>query len=353
MDFILNGQANGSVASALMQVGMDVNALRPYIGNDGRSYITMNQGGKPQAVPVMNSTATLRKDDWILLDKAVVKAAQPRLKLVADLRAAGLTYNIPNGMAKTVLETETQSDISDATVSMDGLRESTADRPVFELSNLPLPIIHKDFDFSARQVMVSRNGGSPLDTTSAELAGRKVAEVTEKLALGTYGTYAFGGGNIYGLTNFGSRLTKTMTAPTAGGWTPATTVADVLAMRLQAQQAYHYGPYMLYTSSPWDAYLDADYSTSKGDNTLRDRLRKIEGIQDVRTLDYLSTSAYIMILVQMTSDVIREVIGMDITTVQWETKGGMQLNFKVMAILVPHLRADQNGHTGIVHGTTA
>jgi len=355
MDFILNGQGHGSVASQLMASGMDANALRPWIGDDGRSYITVNEGGQKKAVPLLNATATLRKDDWKLLDTAVVKAAKPRLKAVADLRGAGLTFNIPNGMAKTVLETETQSDISDAIVSMDGLRESTADRPVFELTNLPLPIIHKDFDFSARQVMVSRNGGSPLDTTTAELAGRKVAEVAEQLLLGTYGSYAFGGGTIYGYTNYTNRLTKTMTAPTAGGWTAATTVSEVLAMRLQAQQAYHYGPYMLYCSLAWDTYLDDDYSSAKGDNTLRDRLKAIEGIQDVRTLDYLDEAgtSYIMVLVQMTTDVVREVVGMDITTVQWETKGGMQLNFKVMAILVPQLRADQNSNTGIVHGTTA
>jgi uncharacterized linocin/CFP29 family protein len=355
MDYIMNGQANGGVAATLMKAGMDPNALRPYVGNDERSYITVNDNGKPKAVPLTNATATLRKDDWKVLDSAVVKAAQPRLKAVADIRGAGLTFNIPNGMAKTVLETETQSDINDAIISMDGLRQSEADRPLFELTNLPLPIIHKDFDFSVRQVMVSRNGGSPLDTTTAELAGRKVAETAEKLLLGTYGTYAFGGGTIYGLTNYTSRLTKTMTAPTAVGWTPATTVSDVLAMRLQAQQAKHYGPYMLYTSLAWDAYLDRDYSSAKGDNTLRDRLKAITEIQDVRTLDYLDTAgtSYIMLLVQMTSDVVRMVIGMDITTVQWETKGGMQLNFKVMAILVPQLRADQNGNTGIVHGTTA
>lgn len=354
MDFIMNGQGHGSVATALLNANMDVNALRPWIGNDGRHYTTVNdEKGSPVATPLINATATLRKDDWKLLDTAVVKAALPRLKAVADLRAAGLTYNIPNGMAKTALETETQSDITDAIVSMDGLRESQADRPLFELSNLPLPIIHKDFNFSARQVMVSRNSGSPLDTTTAELAGRKVAEQAEKLLLGTYGSYVFGGGTIYGYTNYTNRLTKTMTAPTAVGWTPATTVGEVLAMRLQAQQAYHYGPYMLYCSLPWDTYLDNDYSSAKGDNTLRDRLKAIEGIQDVRTLDYLSTSAYVMVLVQMTPDVVREVVGMDITTVQWETKGGLQLNFKVMAILVPQVRADQNSNTGIVHGTTA
>ncbi|MHA1170341.1 MAG: major capsid protein [Candidatus Hodarchaeales archaeon] len=355
MDVIMNGQAQGDIATKLLANNMDPGILRPFVGADGRSYATIIENGEPVVKLLNNATATLRKDAWQILDAAVVKAAKPRLKAVADLRAGGLTYNIPNGMSKTVVQTETQSDISEAIVSMSGIRQSDTDRPVYEITNLPLPIIHKDFQFPTRQVMVSRNSGSPLDTSTAELAARRVAEQAEQLLLGTAGSYAYGGGTIYGYTNFPSRLTKTMTAPTAGGWTAATAVNEVLEMKLQANQAFHYGPYMLYCSTAWDVYLDDDYSSSKGDNTLRERLRAIESISDVRTLDYLDTAgtSYIMLLVQMTSDVVREVVGMDINTVQWETQGGMMLNFKVMAILVPQLRADQNSNTGIVHGTTA
>jgi len=43
---------------------------------------------------------------------------------------------------------------------------------------------------------------------------------------------------------------------------------------------------------------------------------------------------------------------MDMTTVQWDTQGGLQQNFKVMSIMVPQTRADQNGNTGIVHGSS-
>jgi len=351
MDFILNGQAHGSVAETLIMNNFDVNCLRPYRGEDGRTYTTVIQNGVAVAVPTMNATATLRKDDWKLLDDAIVKAAKTRLRAVADLRGSGLQFVIPNGMGKTVLETETQSDISDAIVSMDGLRESVADRPVFELNNLPLPIIHKDFNYSARQLMASRNGGSPLDTTSAELAARRVAEMAEQLLIGTASSYAYGGGSLYGYTNFPSRLTQVLTSPTTGGWTGATLLGEVLTMRASSQGAYHYGPWKLYTSPNWDLYLDDDFSTAKGDNTLRDRILKINNIQSIETLDYLTN--YDMILVQMTSDVVREVVGMDITTLQWESKGGMQVNFKVMAILVPQLRADQNGNTGIVHGSVA
>ena len=110
MDFILNGQASGDVASRLLMADMDPRCLRPYIGDDNRSYITANVHGKSKAV-LSNTTATLRKDDWKILDDAIIKVAKPRLKLVADLRSAGLTFTIPNGMGKTVLDTETMSDI--------------------------------------------------------------------------------------------------------------------------------------------------------------------------------------------------------------------------------------------------
>ena len=346
------GFATGTVAASLLANNFDVGCLRPFADHSGRILqSTMTANGRPVIEQLVgNADSTLRKDEWKILDQAVIRAAKPRLKAWGDLESAGLTFDIPNGLSKTVLQHQTQSDITDAIRSMDGLRESDRDRPVYDLTNLPLPITHKDFSFSAREISVSRNGSTPLDTTTAELAGRKVAESIEQLLLGLSSTYAYGGGTLYGYTNWTGRMTKALTLPTASGWTPATTVSEVLAMRTQSQLAYHYGPWMLYCGANWDTYMDDDYSAAKGDLTLRQRLRKIEGIQDVRTLDYLTTG-YPLLLVQMTADVVRAVKGMQITTVQWESHGGMMLNFKVMCIMVPQLRADHNGNTGIVHGS--
>jgi hypothetical protein len=344
-------------------------------------------GNQERAVPVTNAIATLRKMDWIQLDEAIIKAAKPRLRAFGDLRSSGLSYVIPNGMGKTSLEYQTQSDITLASIGMDGLTRSPSDRPTFDLRSLPLPIIHKDFSFSARQVMASRNNGHmPIDTTTAELAARRVAEAVEQLLLGTYGTYQYGGGNVYGYTNFPQRGTFQMINPTSasgittvnhssGSYVPIDTVVDVLNMRLQSQMMFHYGPWMLYNSPAWDVYLDSDMNPPYATKTLRQRLKEIDGILDVRTLDYLGTQSTLgsqasgysagsylsptaagtfqMLLVQMTSDVARAVVGMDVTTVQWETMGGMQLNFKVMCILVPQLRYDQNNNTGIIHGIAA
>ena len=351
MDLILNGEAHGDVANTLMASNFDARALRPYIGPDGRSYMVMNgEDGKPYPQLLTNANASLTYLEWKLLDEAVIRAAKPRLRAVADVRSAGLQFTVPQGMGKTVLLTQTQSDITPATVSMDGLDEGQGDRPVYGLQNLPLPIIHKDFKFSAREIMTSRNGNNPLDTTMAELASRRVAETAEKMLLGTAAAYQYGGGNVYGLTNFPNRATKTLTDPSSSTWTPAQTLNDILAMRLQSQQMFHFGPWVIYNSTDWDQYLDEDFKTY-AQGTLRDRLKMVNGITDVRTVDYLPS--FTMVMVQMTTDVIREVVGMDITTVQWETHGGMQLHFKVMAILVPQVRADQNGNTGIIHGTVS
>lgn len=347
----MNGVASGDVATRLVASNMDPNVLRPWLGRNGQSFITMNgEGGKPVAYPVQN-TALLRKDDWIHFDQAILRVAKNRLKIVQDFRGSNLEYTIPNGMSKTVLQYERISDINPATISMDGLRKSENDRPVFDMANLPLPIIHKDFSITLRQLLASRNGGSPLDTTMAELASRRVAEEAEKLFLGVSASYAFGGGVIYGLTNFPQRLTKAMTLPTAPGWSPQLHIEELLAMKQQSTDAYNYGPWGLYYSSAWDMYLDDDYSAAYPGITLRDRVKKISGFSEPMTLDYLP--GYQTLLVQKASETARLVNGMNPTTVQWETDGGMVVHFKVMTILVPQVRCDMNNNTGIVHGVAA
>jgi hypothetical protein len=182
----------------------------------------------------------------------------------------------------------------------------------------------------------------------AEASGRKVSEKIERLTLGRDTGTTFGGGTVTGLTNFASTISYTLTTPVGASGVGEQLLADVLAMKAASVAAKHYGPWMMYTAPNWDIYLDADFK-SNSDKTVRSRIKEVSGIMDIRTLDFMQN--YDIILVQMTSDIIRMVIGMDITTLQWDTKGGMQKNFKVMAIMVPQCRADFNGNTGIVYGT--
>jgi len=356
-DYILNNQGHGEVASTLIEAGSQggIGLLRPWKNEkDGKSYCTVNVA-KPGEAPNYqairtNAQATLTKEAWTQLDTTVLMAARNRLRAVADLRSAGLTASI-DGLGVTVFQYERMTDPTAAEISMDQEVQTNGFRHQFELVNLPLPIIQKDFSFGARELAASRRGLVPFDTAAAEGAGRVVAEAAENLLIGNLSTYTFGGGTVYGYINYTGRMTKVMTLPTAGGWLPNTTLTEVLAMKQQSKDAMHYGPWMLYTSPNWDTYLDSDFSAAKGDITLRDRIKKIEGIIDVRVLDNLT--GYQMILVQMTSNVIREVIGLDVTTVQWPGPGGFRQYYKTMAILVPQLRSDIDSKTGIVHGTAA
>jgi hypothetical protein len=343
----------GDSADRLIAHGFDVGVLRPYMGMDGRNYFTLNSGTPEAKVFTTNAPATLTWDAWKIFDDTVIRAVRDRLRAFADIRGAGLEYNIPNGMAHTVLQYQTATDVGPATLSMDPIRRGEADVGIKDVGFLPLPCAHKDFDFSARQIAVSGQGRIPMpvDTGTAESAARKVAELIEQLTTGVAPSFSYGGGTIWGYVTFPQRATKTdMTVPT--GANGGTTVTEILALRQLLINNKHYGPYMLYMNGQWAQFLDTDFSTTKGDKTLRERLMAIDGIMDVRVLDYLPTTKYDVLLVEMTAETVRAVIGMEIQTIQWESMGGLMKHFKVICINIPQLRPDTAGNSGVAHGRT-
>ena len=352
-DFVLNNAASGSIASQLLASNFDPNVLRPFVGSDGRSYINRQTGVDDNGQPIVqslvtNAGATLRKDEWEAIDDVVVKAARKRLKIVNWLRGSGLSTNLSNGFGKTVLQYERQSDISDARISMDGLTPGDSDRPVYDLVNLPLPIIHKEVSMSSRQLATSRNGNTPLDTSMLELAAIKVAEDAEKLHLGTFGTYSFGGATLYGLINFPSRITGSATDPAGGSWTPSVTYNDVLAMIAAGYDKFRYGPFKLWYSTGYLQYMMRQFSLY--DPTPLERaIANIPQISSVEVCDYLTGKQ--LLLVQEDSNTVRTVIGMDIQTVQWQERGGLLEKFRVMAMMVPQMKVDQASNSGVIHYT--
>jgi len=320
MQLLMNMMKSGfTSAQRLLNSGMNVNALR--------------------------TNATLRKDEWKLLDDAIIAVARDRLVGYSDLLSRGLTYTITNGLGTTILESENVSDFNDAELSMDGVTKSDNDVVNYEVVGIPMPLLHKSYQISIRKLAASRNRGESLDTTQAELATRKIAEKQETMLFNGTSDFSFGGYTIYGYTDFPSRQTVSM----GTSWTTdtgANIIADVLAAKQKAIDKGQFGPYVLYVSTNIETNLDNDYSTSKGDNTIRERILKITGIQDVKVADKLTASH--AVLVQMTKDNVRADIGLPLTNVQWDDLGGMINKFKVMTITVPELRTDQDGNSGII-----
>ena len=320
---------------------------------------------------VWNATA-LRKDEWKRLDEAVLPATRDTLDAWTDLAAAN-PYRI-DGMSTMILEHEKRNDPMFAQMDMDGLSEARGDQSRYQLEGLPLAITHSDFFIPDRKLTVSRNMGQPLNTEQAESASQRVAEMVEDTTIGMGSSaFAYGdtsdytsaiGSKIYGYRNHPKRITATINT-----WSdPDTFVNDVIAMKEAARAQKFSGPFMLYYSTDWDQYLDRDYVTGTSsaglaapNQTVRERVSQISNIQGVKILDRFTSSTITeeLLLVSMRPQTAQAVIGMDITTIMWDTVGGMQHNFKVMGILVPRVRSQFIGANttsseaaGIVHGTT-
>lgn len=363
VDLIYNGQAQGEVANTLNTNGrLDTHAMRPWIGKDGNAYVQVYTGGNPKdlksyAVRRINTNATLRRDEWKLLDAAIMKIAEYRLGGVQDLTSRGLVYPLGNAMGTTVLEWHDVGDALSAEMTMDGVTRAKNDAPKFQHNYLPIPIIHADYEINTRMLAVSRNMGNGIDTTLAERAARRVAEKLENLFF-TDTSYSWGDkdsrtrNSIYSYLNHPDRNTISgLVAWDASSKTGKDIIADVLAMKQKSIDNYFYGPWQLYIPTSYETVLDDDYVGSNPDTapntTIRERILKIAGISGIKVVDTLPADNIIM--VQMTSDVVRLVQGMGLRNVEWTTEGKFIHKYKVMTIQVPQIRSDQNGRTGIVH----
>lgn len=357
VDLIGRGGAQGDVASRVYGRGFDVGMLKPFIGRDGRSYISVFKGGDPKdpknyETRLSNYASTLRKDEWKQLDEAVVTVVESRLTGVQDLINRGLVYNLGNAMGTTVLEWDDMSSAFAAELTMDAVTRGNNDRVVFQRNYLPIPIIHVDYELNARELAASRNLGRPLDTIHAERAARAVQLKLEQMTF-TNTTYAYGDkddrglNSIYSLVNHPDRNQVTLGV----GWDDSSTtsekiVADVKTMLQTARDAYYGGPYVLYIPLAYQTAMDDDYDKT-GKETVRDRIMKLGGVSDIVVVDTLATDN--VLLVQTTPDVVRIVRGMGITNVEWGVEGNFLTKYKVLTIQVPQVRSDQNGASGIVH----
>ena len=399
VDLIVNGVGRGEVAQGITggqftvedQVGFDPGILRPIIQNDGNKYcliktgrMVANKPGDPGytvnkkngdqvpeskyiplrtlinngTVPHTTVNSALPYLTWQRIDKAVIRASRNRLQAWNDLAAAN-TFGGFDGMSITGLIRDTMTDPGSAKVDMDTLSDDFSDGPLFTPDILPLPIIHSGATISQRRLAQSRNSGMPLDTGGIEAAGRRVSETLEKMTIGIDDFSSLVIGNdttftnngIYGFLTHPDNMGSIPTAPAS--FVPKTLLSDVLAMVELARAQNFYGPFVLYYGTAWDQHMSKDYFMAGSDNTgltspnqtMLQRLNQIRAISRIQMLDNLTGSTYNdrLILVQMTSETVRAVVGMEFTTVQWTKDGGAQTNLRVLGIKVPDLRSQYVG----------
>ena len=291
-------------------------------------------------------------EPWSNPDNVLVDTGSYATVDLADLMIAGLTYKVKNPLGTTRIEWEKEGDMSPADVSMSGVTEGGNDRLTYDLAAVPLPIIHKDFRINIRALEASRKFGETIDTSQAARAARVVSEKLEAIL--------FNGSTVNGSNTpvYGYTTALNRNVGSSHNWATATgqqMIADLLAMQAALYDDNMYGPYGVYVPKDYWNAIQGDYvANSVTTRTVLERILSIEGISSVKMSSNLVGGASGQILmVQMSPDVVDVADGLQPTTVQWDSHGGMTVNFKVMAIMVPRMKSDAAGQSGIAHYTAA
>ena len=143
-------------------------------------------------------------------------------------------------------------------------------------------------------------------------------------------------GNFYGSTNGNYTLAQEFFASPVPPRTQycATRFPGILQARAHLWSANVYNS------------LAEDYKTY-ADVTILERLLKIPGLEGIVPTSRMTGTNVLMI--QLTSDVIQLIDGIQPMMVEWEGRGGFELNFMIFCILLPRIRADFLNQCGIAH----
>jgi hypothetical protein len=311
------------------------NVGAPLVNRVPRSFIRNGTINRAAMYRTLVENAVLREDATRQIEETLTAVARRDLVAVADLRAAGLTVPL-NNIGITSYEFDRVAPVGEATQGMSILSLGDRDLVAFTRTAIPVPVTASQFEMDARMQAAGGNIGESVSLTNVEEHTRAVAEKLED-TLCNGSDVVLGSNTLPGYINHGSRAQVTLSA---GAWTSATgfagAVADLLACKAALADDGFRGPYIFYAPSNWDLVLDEDYSTLKGDRTLRQRLLAIEGVTQVKVLPALPSDN--ALLVQMTRSVVQMAIGQDITVVTWDTFGGLATNWAILAVMAAAIK---------------
>ena len=309
------------------------------------------------------TAAPLPERSQIVMDKAVVKVGMQRLTFVKDIMAAGLTYTLTDPLSTTFLGWNAINKVGNAQRSMTPSARTENFLPSLIESRLPIYLTMSGFELDIRTLRMSQRLGMPLDTAGIESATRAVNENVEDAAIN--GATTLDGQDLKvagyaapGLLNAPNANTQVLTA-TAWDTTPvaATILSEVMQMLAKLRADKKFGPYNMYLGSDISANLDNDYTTAAPQNTIKDRLLRLEGLKEIKSADMIPSGTAVtgvgakVAIVQMTNDVVDMVVGQQPTVVPWVSADGFTFHNLIMCVLIPRFRSDYNSDSGVCIGT--
>lgn len=318
------------------------------------------------SIPALRALSPLSDKAQVEVDNAVVSVGLERLVFVQDLLAANLTYNLTDPLSITQIEWDQESKIGTAQRTMSPAARGENALVDRNHKRLPIYLTTDGFQLGIRLMKMSQRVGQPLDMSQVKQVTRRVNESIEDAAIN--GATTLDGQNLVidgystpGLLTAPNANTANGSADWCGANTVGTTgpqvVNDVLAAIDALQGDKKYGPYNLYVGTKAGNLMQGDFKVNTTD-TIGERVSRIvaggRGI-NIRVADRMpnastsGTKQYA--LVQMTDDVVQMVNGQPPTVIPWTSPDGFTLHWLVMAIMIPRVRDDYDGNSGVFIGT--
>lgn len=306
----------------------------------------------------LRTLAPLPEKSQVLIDKAVVEVGLQRLTLAKWLLSKPeLVFNLTDPLSVTQLEWYTRNRTGAAQRTMSPTSRTEKKLPVMLPYRLPIYLTLDGFQLDIRTLKMSERVGMPLDVTEAGACTRSVNEGIEDALINGATTLdgqqlADAGYTAPGILNATNANTQALTA---AAWSTApvgsTVFTETEAMIGKLQTDLKFGPYVMVVGTAVGNALDSDYNATNNAQglTIRERLLKIPTLQDILVADMMPSTK--VALIQTTPDVLQMVNGQAPTVIPWTSLDGFTFYNLVMAIMIPWVKSDANGNSGICIGT--
>jgi hypothetical protein len=339
--------------------------------SDGRSpladpILRVASRGQELSIPALRALSPLSDKAQVMVDKAVVDVGVERLQFVKDLIAAGLEYNGFDPFSMSQLEWDQESKAGAAIRAMSPSARHENIMTDRKHKRLPIYFTLDGFSLDIRTLKTSERVGQPLDVSIVKQATRRDLESIEDAFIngpttGDGQPFVDSGYPVYGLLNepnANSGNTSVDWTDSAGviGTQGPGMVTDILKGISVLQQDFKYGPYNVYLGTLAGNVINNDFKVNTLD-TIRTRLEQIDAggtkltfkVADRMPAGNVSGQAQ-FVIVQMTDDVVQVVNGSAPTVIPWTSLDGMVLHWLVLAAMVPRVRSDYDGNSGIYIG---
>lgn len=317
---------------------------------DGTQELVVNERGFVQITNYQGlvTNSLLRKDEWEQLDAMVQIAATGQLNAIARLDGDASLRKPLGSIGVVVAQYNQGSEMTRPAVNLTGRGAPSLDRQNYNLTGVPIPVIHKEFQIGTRELAASRAYGSGIDATNAFEASRVVAQEMERIYFVGNTNISLNQDVLYGVTN----EPNINGGAAVGDFGVLANQVPTFRNMIQAANADNYfGPFEFWVArTQYNEMSLAFYTDGSGESGLQ-RILRMEGVDAVHPSDWMTAGTLVM--VQMTPNVIDFCVYQMGTVVEWTTPDGMAQNFKIMSIGAPRVKSDYNNASGIVYFTGA